>query len=92
MLEHYRESRLQSFGQLLDQEEDLPGNHLEDYKVRILDSRSATQAKTRVLIESSDGENSWYTVGVSENIITASYHALIDSIEYLLLGTRGSGG
>ena len=58
--------------------------YLEDYKVRILDSRSATRAKTRVLIESSDGEDSWYTVGVSENVITASYQALVDSIEYML--------
>jgi len=58
--------------------------HLEDYKVRILDSRRGTRAKTRVLIESSDGEDAWYTVGVSENIITASYEALIDSIEYFL--------
>ena len=58
--------------------------HLEDYKVRILDSHAATSARTRVLIESSDGEESWYTVGVSENIISASYDALIDSIEYML--------
>ncbi|PCJ56203.1 MAG: citramalate synthase [Candidatus Hydrogenedentota bacterium] len=57
---------------------------LEDYKVRILDSRAATRAKTRVLIESSDGDHTWHTVGVSENIITASYQALVDSIEYLL--------
>lgn len=58
---------------------------LEDYKVRILDSRSGTRARTRVLIESSDGKDAWYTVGVSENIITASYQALVDSIEYMLL-------
>jgi len=63
--------------------------HLEDYKVRILDAQAATRAKTRVLIESSDDENSWDTVGVSENIITASYEALLDSIEYKLLQTRG---
>ena len=63
--------------------------HLEDYKVRILDSRSGTRAKTRVLIESSDGAQAWYTVGVSENIITASYLALVDSIEYMLLQRRG---
>jgi len=61
---------------------------LEDYKVRILDSRSATRAKTRVLIESGDAIDAWYTVGVSENIIAASYEALIDSFEYLLLRTR----
>jgi len=59
--------------------------HLEDYKVRILDGKLATQAKTRVLIETSDPGDSWSTVGVSENIITASYVALLDSFEYFLL-------
>ena len=63
----------------------LRGLYLEDYKVRILDSQSGTKALTRVLIESSDGENAWYTVGVSENIISASYQALVDSFEYHLL-------
>ena len=63
--------------------------HLEDYKVRILDAQAATRATTRVLIESTDGETSWDTVGVSENIIAASYDALVDSIEYMLLQTRG---
>ncbi len=63
--------------------------HLEDYKVRILDSRAHTEAKTRVLIESADAESTWFTVGVSENIITASYEALVDSIEFKLLQTRG---
>jgi len=62
---------------------------LEDYKVRILDGRASTSAKTRVLIESSDVETSWNTVGVSENIISASYFALVDSIEYKLMRTRG---
>ena len=62
--------------------------HLEDYKVRILDSHAAASARTRVLIESSDGEESWYTVGVSENIISASYDALVDSVEYLLYKVR----
>ncbi len=63
--------------------------HLEDYKVRILDGRAGTQAHTRVLIESSDGAESWNTVGVSENVINASYLALVDSIEYKLLRGRG---
>lgn len=63
--------------------------HLEDYKVRILDGKLATSATTRVLIESSDEETQWSTVGVSENIITASFVALVDSIEYKLLRTRG---
>jgi len=63
--------------------------HLEDYKVRILDSKGGTRAKTRVLIESSDGTDSWYTVGLSENVITASYQALVDSFEYMLYHSRG---
>lgn len=57
---------------------------LKDYSVRILDPEEATAAKTRVLIESSDGVNTWGTVGVSENIIEASWEALIDSVEYKL--------
>jgi 2-isopropylmalate synthase len=55
---------------------------LEDYKVRVLDERRGTGAVTRVLIESTDGEKSWGTVGVSENIIEASWEALVDSIDY----------
>lgn len=58
---------------------------LTDYKVRILDSSSGTEAKTRVLIESSDGHSEWGTVGVHENIIEASLQALVDSIEYFLM-------
>ena len=58
---------------------------LADYKVRILDGKeSATAAMTRVIIESTDGKNSWSTVGVSRDIIEASFKALIDSIEYKL--------
>ncbi len=59
--------------------------HLADYKVRILDTKAGTRAKTRVLIESSDKEARWGTVGVSSNIIEASCEALLDSIEYKLL-------
>lgn len=59
--------------------------HLTDFKVRVLDARSGTAAKVRVLIESSDGEDTWATVGVSENIIEASYQALVDSVDYVLL-------
>ncbi|MBR6288012.1 MAG: citramalate synthase, partial [Acholeplasmatales bacterium] len=59
---------------------------LSDYKVRILDGKeSATAALTRVIIESTDGSNTWSTVGVSRDIIEASFKALIDSIEYKLL-------
>jgi 2-isopropylmalate synthase len=55
---------------------------LTDYKVRVLDEKKGTAAVTRVLIESGDGEKSWGTIGVSENIIEASWQALVDSIEY----------
>jgi 2-isopropylmalate synthase len=58
---------------------------LEDYKVHILNPEKATAAVTRVLIESGDGEKTWGTIGVSENIIEASWEALVDSIEYGLL-------
>ncbi|MEW6102574.1 MAG: citramalate synthase [bacterium] len=64
---------------------ELLGVHLTDYKVRVLDTKEGTAAKVRVLIESSDKKGSWGTVGVSENIIDASCHALIDAIEYALL-------
>jgi 2-isopropylmalate synthase len=57
---------------------------LTDYKVRILDTATGTAAKTRVLIESSDGRREWGTVGVSENIIEASLQALVDSMEFAL--------
>ena len=58
---------------------------LNDYKVRIIDGHEGTAAKTRVLIESTDGINNWGTVGVSHNIIQASWRALVDSIDYFLL-------
>ena len=57
---------------------------LVDYKVRIIDSHSGTAAKTRVFIESSDGDSTWATVGVSYDIIEASWLALRDSVDYLL--------
>ncbi|MCE5342234.1 MAG: citramalate synthase [Eubacteriales bacterium] len=57
---------------------------LTDYKVRVLTGRAATASTVRVLIESSDGETSWTTVGVSTDIIAASWQALTDSIEYIL--------
>ncbi|MCX7857156.1 MAG: citramalate synthase [Deltaproteobacteria bacterium] len=58
---------------------------LVDYKVRVLTTEEGTKAPTRVLIESSDGKKVWGTVGVSENIIEASWEALVDSIDYKLL-------
>ena len=57
---------------------------LLDYKVRILDESKGTAAKTRVLITSGDGRETWGTVGVADNIIEASWLALVDSVEYKL--------
>ena len=59
--------------------------HLTDYKVRVLDSAKGTGARTRVLIDSSDGERTWTTIGVSDNVIEASWEALSDSIVFALL-------
>ena len=58
---------------------------LTDYKVRVLDGKSATASRVRVMIESTDGENSWTTVGVSCDLIEASWIALCDSFEYKLI-------
>ncbi len=71
-----------------------PGRGLEnvrllDYKVRVLTAAEGTAARVRVLIESGDGKRKWGTVGVSENVIEASWQALVDSIEYKLLRTDG---
>ena len=63
----------------------LSGVHLVDYKVRVMDSRQATAAKVRVLITSTDGIREWTTVGVSSDVIEASWIALSDSIEYKLI-------
>jgi 2-isopropylmalate synthase len=58
---------------------------LTDYKVRIINSTSGTAARTRVLIDSTDGAAEWGTVGVDDNIIEASLQALVDSLEYALV-------
>ena len=58
---------------------------LVNYKVRILDENKGTGAVTRVLLDASDGERTWGSIGVSENIIEASWQALVDSIEYGML-------
>ncbi len=63
----------------------LSGIHLVDYRVRVLDTGHGTGAVTRVLIDTTDGEDLWTTIGVSENIIEASWQALFDSIVYGLL-------
>jgi 2-isopropylmalate synthase len=59
--------------------------HLSDFKVRVLDEKAGTAAKVRVLIQSQDESDTWSTIGVSENIIEASWQALVDSVEYKLL-------
>ena len=64
--------------------------HLTDYKVRILDSGSATGAVTRVLIDATNGDKSWTTIGVSPNIIEASWRALEESLVFGLLHTSGN--
>ena len=62
--------------------------HLADYKVRVVNARAGTAAKVRVIIESQDKRDVWSTVGVSENIVEASWLALVDSIEYKLIKDR----
>lgn len=62
---------------------------LVDYKVRVLNTSDATAAKVRVIIESTDGKSVWRTVGVSTDVIEASWHALIDSVEYILSKQHG---
>jgi len=61
---------------------------LSDFKVRVLDEKVGTAAKVRVLIQSQDQKDTWSTIGVSENIIEASWQALVDSVEYKLLKDR----
>jgi 2-isopropylmalate synthase len=62
--------------------------HLVDFKVRTLEGSEGTAASVRVLLDSTDGEDVWSTIGVSENIIEASWQALVDSIEYKLSKDR----
>ena len=69
---------------------EISGVSLVDYKVRILDGHDATAAKTRVLIVSTDGETTWGTVGVSDNIIEASWLALVDGIDLFLQRRRSA--
>ncbi|RKY68703.1 MAG: citramalate synthase, partial [Candidatus Latescibacterota bacterium] len=70
----------------------LSGVRLRDYKVRVLSSSAGTAAKVRVLIQSSDGTDVWGTVGVSENIIEASWEALADSMGYKILRDKEKHG
>jgi 2-isopropylmalate synthase len=73
---------------LADDFECLSAVHLTDYKVRVLDADKATAAKVRVLIRTTDEDESWSTVGVSDNILEASWQALADAVNYKLLKTH----
>ncbi len=64
--------------------------HLTDFKVRILDGNKATGATTRVLLDATDGQRSWGAIGVHENIIEASWEALVSSLEAGMLARRKS--
>ena len=66
--------------------------HLTDFKVRVLNEKAGTAAQVRVLIQSQDARDSWGTIGVSENVIEASWQALVDSIEYKLLKDQTAEG
>jgi 2-isopropylmalate synthase len=61
---------------------------LDNFKVRLIDEHAGTASVTRVLIDASDGDRLWGSIGVSENIIEASWEALVDSLEYGMQGTR----
>jgi 2-isopropylmalate synthase len=65
---------------------------LEDYKVRIINGRNGSAARTRVHITSTDGQHTWSTVGVSDNVIQASWLALVDSFDFRLGRSGADGG
>ncbi len=67
---------------------EVAGLHLTDFKVRVIDTGAGTGAVTRVLIDTSDADETWTTIGVSENVIEASWQALLDSVVYGLLRRR----
>lgn len=67
----------------------LKNMRLTDFKVRVINEKAGTAAKVRVLIQSQDETSSWWTIGVSENVIEASWLALVDSVEYKLLKDAG---
>ena len=70
---------------LLEFYPELSSIKLTDFKVRVVNTREGTAAKVRVIIDSTDGEQAWSTVGVSTNVVEASWHALVDSVVYGLL-------
>lgn len=67
---------------------DIKNIHLSDYKVRVLDEKDATAGKVRVLMETTDFNTTWNTLGVSSNIIEASWYALVDSLRYALISRQ----
>ena len=67
---------------------DIDSFNLTDYKVRVLETEMGTGAVTRVLLDTTDGRKTWTTIGVSTNIIEASWQALVDSLVYGLLHTE----
>jgi 2-isopropylmalate synthase len=69
---------------------DLAGIALENFKVRLIDEHSGTASVTRVLIDATDGDSIWGSIGVSENVIEASWNALVDSLEYGMTRVRRS--
>jgi 2-isopropylmalate synthase len=68
----------------------LDSMQLTDFKVRVVNGQAGTAARIRVNIESTDGHDTWRTIGVSENIIEASWHALVDAVEFRLNQTRSA--
>lgn len=75
---------------IIDQHPEIAEVELTNFKVRILDENHGTGAITRVLLDSSDGQGSWGSIGVSANVIEASWEALVDSLEYAFQGERGA--
>jgi 2-isopropylmalate synthase len=79
------EALRQGLGQLYPE---LARLELIDYKVRILEGDHGTQSRTRVLITTSDGDDEWSTIGVADNIIAASWTAIVDAVTFGLLRAR----
>jgi 2-isopropylmalate synthase len=77
---------------ITDQHPEIAGVELTNFKVRILDEHHGTGSVTRVLLDSSDGHDSWGSIGVSANVIEASWEALVDSLEYAFQGRRTAEG
>ncbi len=77
---------------IIEQHPELAEIELTNFKVRILDEDKGTEAVTRVLLDSSDGHASWGSIGVSDNVIEASWEALVDSLEYAFQPRPGDPG